>query len=88
MSHDTDYGVPFDSGIGGSRGTRVASGAAFTAACEARENLLALAEKLLQWPRAEIELAGNLLVHKRSNSRERWDELLKGVGRRSLSAKR
>ena len=35
--HDTDSGVPFDSGIGGSRGTRVASGAAFQAACEARK---------------------------------------------------
>jgi CO/xanthine dehydrogenase Mo-binding subunit len=79
--HDTDSGVPFDSGIGGSRGTRVASGAAFQAASEAKENLLALAAKLLQWPRAETELAGNLLVHKRSNSRERWDDLLKRVGR-------
>jgi len=79
--HDTDSGVPFDSGIGGSRGTRVASGAAFQAASEAKENLLALAAKLLQWPRADIELAGNLLVHKRSNSRERWDDLLKRVGR-------
>jgi len=41
--HDTDSGVPFDSGIGGSRGTRVASGAAFQAASEARERLLACA---------------------------------------------
>jgi len=79
--HDTDSGVPFDSGIGGSRGTRVASGAAFQAASEAREKLLALAVKLLQWPVADIELAGNLLVHKRSNSRERWADLLKRVGR-------
>jgi xanthine dehydrogenase molybdenum-binding subunit len=79
--HDTDSGVPFDSGIGGSRGTRVASGAAFQAASEAREKLLALAAKLLQWPHADIELAGNLLVHKRSNSRERWADLLKQVGR-------
>lgn len=79
--HDTDSGVPFDSGIGGSRGTRVASGAAFQAASEAKENLLALAAKLLQWPQAEIELAGNLLVHKRSKKHERWDDLLRRVGR-------
>jgi xanthine dehydrogenase molybdenum-binding subunit len=79
--HDTDSGVPFDSGIGGSRGTRVASGAAFQAASEAREKLLALAAKLLQWPHADIDLAGKLLVHKRSNSRERWADLLKQVGR-------
>ena len=79
--HDTDSGVPFDSGIGGSRGTRVASGAAFQAASEAREKLLALAAKLLQWPKAEIELSGNQLIHKKSKKRERWDELLKRVGR-------
>jgi CO/xanthine dehydrogenase Mo-binding subunit len=79
--HDTDSGVPFDSGIGGSRGTRVASGAAFQAASEAKENLLALAAKLLQWPQAEIELAGNVLVRKRSKKYERWDDLLRRVGR-------
>src|SRR5215813_11676108 len=43
---DTDAGVSFDSGIGGSRGTRVASGAAFRAARAAKEELLGLAEKL------------------------------------------
>jgi CO/xanthine dehydrogenase Mo-binding subunit len=79
--HDTDSGVPFDSGIGGSRGTRVASGAAFQAASEAREKLVALAAKLLQWPKAEIELSGNQLIHRKSKKRERWDELLKRVGR-------
>ena len=78
--HDTDSGVPFDSGIGGSRGTRVASGAAFQAASEAREKLLALAAKLLQWPHADIELAGNLLVHKRSNQREALGRSLKAGG--------
>ena len=56
---DTDLGVAFDSGIGGSRGTRVASGAAYTAARDAREKSLALAEKLLSWPKAEITLAGD-----------------------------
>jgi CO/xanthine dehydrogenase Mo-binding subunit len=84
--HDTDSGVPFDSGIGGSRGTRVASGAAFQAASEAKQKLLALAAKLLQWPQAETELSGNLLMHKRSNSRQRWDDLLKRVGRSVIGA--
>ena len=79
--HDTDSGVPFDSGIGGSRGTRVASGAAFQAASAAKEKLLALAAKLLQWPRAEIQLSDNLLVHKRSKQREPWADLLERVGR-------
>ena len=58
---DTDVGVSFDSGIGGSRGTRVASGAAYTAACDAREKLFALAEKLLSWAKADIALAGGEL---------------------------
>jgi carbon-monoxide dehydrogenase large subunit len=79
--HDTDSGVPFDSGIGGSRGTRVASGAAFQAASEAREKLLSLAAKLLQWPQAEIVLSDYLLVHRHSKKHERWDDLLKRVGR-------
>ena len=52
---DTDDGASFDSGIGGSRGTRVASGATYTAACDAGK--LALAEKLLRWA-ADIALAG------------------------------
>ena len=76
---DTDLGVSFDSGIGGSRGTRVASGAAYTAACDAREKLLALAEKLLGWPKAEITLVGDFLMHQKK--RQRWDELLQRVGR-------
>ena len=78
---DTDLGVSFDSGIGGSRGTRVASSAAYTAACDAREKLLVLAEKLLGWPKAEIALKGDMLIHKTTKKRQRWDELLKRVGR-------
>ncbi len=78
---DTDSGVPFDSGIGGSRGTRVATGTAFTAARDAREKLLGLAEKLLGWPKEEIEIAGNDLIHKKTKARQRWEELLSRVGR-------
>jgi CO/xanthine dehydrogenase Mo-binding subunit len=76
---DTDLGVSFDSGIGGSRGTGVASSAAYTAACDAREKLLLLAEKLLSWPKSEITLAGEFLLHQKK--RQRWNELLKGIGR-------
>ncbi len=78
---DSDHGVPFDSGIGGSRGTRVASGAAFQAARDAREKLLGLAEKLLGWPKNEIGIAGKDLVHKKTKKRQPWDELLSQVGR-------
>ena len=63
---DTDSGVPFDSGIGGSRGTRVATGVAFQAAKAARDELLALAEKLLGWEKADIQLLGKILVNKKT----------------------
>jgi len=78
---DTDDGVPFDSGIGGSRGTRVASGAAYTAACDAREKLFALAEKLLGWSKADIALAGGDLLNQKTKKRQRWAKLLSQVGR-------
>jgi CO/xanthine dehydrogenase Mo-binding subunit len=78
---DTDSGVPFDSGIGGSRGTRVASGAAFQAARAAKEELLGLAEKLLGWPRTEMAFMGRDLIHKKTRRRQPWSELLSRVGR-------
>jgi len=78
---DTDSGVPFDSGIGGSRGTRVASGAAFQAARDAREKLFALAEDHLGWPRSEMALAGKDLIHRKTKKRDPWAKLLSRVGR-------
>jgi putative selenate reductase molybdopterin-binding subunit len=78
---DTDSGVPFDSGIGGSRGTRVATGAAFQAARAAREELLGVAEKLLGWKRTEIALVAKDLVNKKTKQRQRWADLLARVGR-------
>lgn len=78
---DTDFGTPSDSGIGGSRGTRIASGAAFQAVQGAREELFALAEKLLGWPRAEIALGGKEIVRKKTRERRRWDRLLSQAGR-------
>ena len=78
---DTDSGVPFDSGIGGSRGTRVATGVAFQAAGKAKDELLGLAEKLLGWPRTETVIKGKEIVHNKTKKRQRWDELLARVGR-------
>jgi CO/xanthine dehydrogenase Mo-binding subunit len=77
---DTDFGVPFDSGIGGSRGTRVASGAAFQAARAAKDALLAVAEKLLGWEKGEIDLVGKILANKKTKKRQRWDDLLERAG--------
>jgi CO/xanthine dehydrogenase Mo-binding subunit len=78
---DTDLGASFDSGIGGSRGTRVASGAAFTAARDAREKLFALAKNLLGWSKDDISLDGDELINQKLKKRRRWSELLASVGR-------
>jgi CO/xanthine dehydrogenase Mo-binding subunit len=78
---DTDSGVPFDSGIGGSRGTRVATGAAFQAARAAKDELLGIAEKLLGWKKTEIDLVGKDLVNRKTKRHQRWDDLLARVGR-------
>ena len=78
---DTDLGVPFDSGIGGSRGTRVATGAAFQAAHQVKEEMLEAAARLLGWPRAEIMLKGREILQKKTGHRRRWDKLLREMGR-------
>jgi CO/xanthine dehydrogenase Mo-binding subunit len=78
---DTDSGIDSDSGIGGSRGTRVSSGAAYQAARAANESLLALAEKLLGWSKADMMLAGKEIIHKTTRQRQRWNELLSAAGR-------
>jgi CO/xanthine dehydrogenase Mo-binding subunit len=78
---DTDSGIDSDSGIGGSRGTRVCSGAAYQAAGAAKEALLVLAEKLLGWSKADMALAGKEIIHKKTQKRQRWDELLSAAGR-------
>ena len=78
---DTDSGVASDSGIGGSRGTRVTSGAAYQAARAAKESLFNLAEKLLGWSKADMILAGKEIIHKKTQKRQRWGELLSAAGR-------
>jgi CO/xanthine dehydrogenase Mo-binding subunit len=78
---DTDSGVSSDSGIGGSRGTRVTSGAAFQAARAAKEELLGLAEKLLGWSKSDLALAGKEVINKKTKKRQPWGELLGQVGR-------
>jgi len=78
---DTDSGVSSDSGIGGSRGTRVTSGAAYHAARAAKESLFNLAEKLLGWSKEDMRLAGKEIVHAKTKKRQRWAELLSASGR-------
>jgi CO/xanthine dehydrogenase Mo-binding subunit len=78
---DTDSGVASDTGLGGSRGTRVASGAAFHAARAAKEELLGLAETMLAWAKSDLILAGKKIVNKKTKKQQPWDELLAQAGR-------
>ncbi len=77
---DTDSS-PFDSGIGGSRGTRTATQTAFEAAIETKQELFRMAEEHLGWSRAELTLVGRDIVRKRTRERHRWDRLLARAGR-------
>lgn len=78
---DTDAGTPADTGLGGSRGTRVASGAAFQAARAAKEDLLGIAAAQWGWARADMILRGKKIVHKLSKRQQSWSELLGQLGR-------
>ena len=76
---DTDL-VAFDSGIGGSRGTRTASNAAFQAAQEVKSQLRHLAAELLGWPESQVTQEGDEISRQDTGERQRWDRLLVQVG--------
>jgi CO/xanthine dehydrogenase Mo-binding subunit len=78
---DTDSGVASDTGLGGSRGTRIASGAAFQAARAAKEELLRLAEAMLGWTKNDTVLSGKKIVNKETRKQQVWAELLVRAGR-------
>jgi CO/xanthine dehydrogenase Mo-binding subunit len=78
---DTDSGVSSDTGLGGSRGTRVASGAAFQAGRAAKEELLGLAQVQWGWPKNDIVLSGSKIVNKKTKKQRSWSELLAQAGR-------
>jgi CO/xanthine dehydrogenase Mo-binding subunit len=73
---DTDSGVSADTGLGGSRGTRVASGAAFQAVRAAKEELLGLAASQWGWAKDDMILRGKKIVDKKNKRQRVWHELL------------
>jgi CO/xanthine dehydrogenase Mo-binding subunit len=73
---DTDSGVSADTGLGGSRGTRVASGAAFQAARAAKEALLNLAEAETGWAKSDMALGGKSIVNKKNKKQRPWSDLV------------
>ena len=72
---DTDA-TEDDSGIGGSRATRVNSAVAHEAALEARRALLALASERLGQPSDDLDLDGDEVRVRGSDLALRWPELL------------
>jgi CO/xanthine dehydrogenase Mo-binding subunit len=76
---DTDA-VPFDTGVGGSRVTRIAGQAAYQAAGEASQTLLKVAAEVLDWPEESTLLRGADVVHQETGQRQPWATLLQRRG--------
>ena len=72
---DTDK-VPFDTGIGGSRGTRVGTLAAYEAVEAAKHSLYALASELLNWPIDSLSISGDAVVRKDTGASHSWASLI------------
>jgi CO/xanthine dehydrogenase Mo-binding subunit len=77
---DTD-GVPFDTGVGGSRVTRVAGQAAYRAAQEASREVCMVAADLLAWPEEAITLRGAEVTRQDTGESHPWAALLQRWGR-------
>jgi carbon-monoxide dehydrogenase large subunit len=77
---DTD-GVPFDTGVGGSRVTRVAGLAAYQAARQASREVLSVAADLLGWPEDRMTVRGAEVIRQDTGEKHRWAELLQRWGR-------
>jgi CO/xanthine dehydrogenase Mo-binding subunit len=77
---DTD-GVPFDTGVGGSRVTRVAGQAAYQAAREASREVCIAAAELLAWPEEALTVRGADIVRQDTGDSYPWAELLQRWGR-------
>jgi CO/xanthine dehydrogenase Mo-binding subunit len=77
---DTD-GVPFDTGVGGSRVTRVAGQAAYQAAGEASRAVLRVAADVLDWPEESVTLRGAEVVHQETGEHHPWAAILQRWGR-------
>jgi carbon-monoxide dehydrogenase large subunit len=76
---DTDA-VEFDTGVGGSRSTRMGGQAAYQAAGEAINNLFRIAGDLLDWPEERLSLMGDDIVRLDDGRRYPWVELLVRIG--------
>ena len=76
---DTDA-VPFDSGVGGSRVTRIAGLATYLAAQDARQRLFKLVAETTGWSEDKIVLRGEKIISKDTGDTRQWNEVLSRVG--------
>src|SRR5207248_1159840 len=76
---DTD-GVPFDTGVGGSRVTRVAGQAAYQAAREAAREVCMVAADLLAWPEEALTVRGADVIRQDTDDSHPWAALLQRWG--------
>lgn len=75
----TDLTGP-DSGIGGSRGTRITSISGHMAALDAKDQLITLASSLLEWPKEQILLDRDYLVNEQTSEQRHWGDILAQSG--------
>ncbi|MEK6602720.1 MAG: xanthine dehydrogenase family protein molybdopterin-binding subunit [Candidatus Binatota bacterium] len=76
---DTNLGVK-DTGVGGSRATRVYGNAAYDAAMKAVDEIKKSAAEHMGCPPDELVLAGGAVLHKRAERRMTYPELVKAKG--------
>jgi CO/xanthine dehydrogenase Mo-binding subunit len=76
---DTDA-VNFDTGVGGSRSTRMGGLAAYQAAGEVASDLFRIAADLLGWPEEKMSLSGDDIVQLDTGERYPWVEVLGRIG--------
>jgi CO/xanthine dehydrogenase Mo-binding subunit len=72
---DTDA-LPFDSGVAGSRATRINTIVAYEAAQETKRELLRLAARTLGWPEEALTFAGDEIHRTDREAAIRWTDLL------------
>jgi CO/xanthine dehydrogenase Mo-binding subunit len=77
---DTD-GVPFDTGVGGSRVTRIAGQAAYQAAREAAHEVCMAAAELLAWPEEALTFRGADVIRQDTGDSHPWADLLQRWGK-------
>ena len=76
---DTDA-VAFDTGVGGSRSTRMGGLAVYAAAEEAAKELFRITADLLAWPEEHLSISGEYIVRLDNGERYSWIEILKRIG--------